>query len=63
MSLLYIYLSNLRIVSDHIQAAMPQKRLQSKNISTGTQIRNRKGMPKFVGIGIFHLSPGSDALD
>ena len=63
MCLLPIDLGNLGIVTDHVQAAMPQYLLQGKDIAARAQIRNRKGVPEFVRVGVFHTGPFSDALD
>jgi len=39
---LYVYLCNLGVVTHHIQRAMSQQGLQGEDISTRTQIGDRK---------------------
>ena len=63
MGLLHIDLGDLGIVTDHVQAAMTKHLLQGKDIATRAQICNRKGVPEFVRVGLFHTGPFSDALD
>jgi hypothetical protein len=63
MRLLHIDLGNLGIVTDHVQAAMPQHLLQGEDIATRSQKSNCEGVPEFVRVGVFHPGPFSDAFD
>jgi hypothetical protein len=52
MRVLHVYLSNLGIVTHHIQRAMSQQRLEGEDISASTQIGDGKGVAKPVRMDV-----------
>ncbi len=61
--LFHIHIRNLGIVAHHIQRTMSQQRLQGEYVTPGTEIGDREGVPEFVRVRFFHLSPGSQPVD
>ena len=63
MRLLHIDLGDLGVMAHHVQATMTKHLLQGKDIAARAQIRDRKGVPEFVRVGVFHAGALSNAFD
>ena len=63
MRLFHIHLCDAGIMLHHIQAAMPQWRLNGENIAARTQIGDGKGMPETMGMAFLHTDLFTQRFD